>query len=434
MKIIFVNREKASIKPMRNILGMNNLPRILSRARLDIDRPRYGALNLGHIRFHDAPLDNPSFELVDVSRIFPLFHLDESDERNYKFAQTDDYMSSLEGSDAEIDFRLGETIDHSGFKRNVKAPADADKWARICRNIIGHYKNGEMGGMHLNITRVSVWEEPDNSLLFGGTIEDYAELFCKVYKLLKRDFPDLKVGGPCSMCDADYTDKFLTLCEKEGVSPDFTSNTIYTRSIKWMKELLGELNGVRKKHGIENKEHLFAEWHYGPTSWQAPLDRDQGFETAEAAAFSASVLAMLMDVDYFSVAYYYSWGTSFWAPYAYSTAGYPLYPAYYSLLFFQSLATECERLPLEADFSEGAYALAGKTKDGRVRVLISLHDCEDEVLRVEGLGAKTATLKKIVMGCDESAYIDGEKITAVDGAFEITHKDRHGVYFLELDA
>jgi hypothetical protein len=145
MKIITVSGEKSK-KPMRNILGMNNLPKISSKERFDFDKPRYDALNLGYIRFHDAPLDNASFNLVDVSRIFPLFHLDESDERNYKFAQTDDYMSYLKGNSAEVDFRLGETVDHSGFSRNVKAPLDADKWARICRNIIGRYKNGGRKG------------------------------------------------------------------------------------------------------------------------------------------------------------------------------------------------------------------------------------------------------------------------------------------------
>ena len=33
---------------MRNILGMNNLPRISSKVRFDVDKPRYDALNLGY--------------------------------------------------------------------------------------------------------------------------------------------------------------------------------------------------------------------------------------------------------------------------------------------------------------------------------------------------------------------------------------------------
>ena len=65
-------------------------------------------LNIRHIRHHDAALENPSFELIDVSRIFPLFHLDENDPKNYRFAQTDDYFSVVADMDVEIDFRLGE--------------------------------------------------------------------------------------------------------------------------------------------------------------------------------------------------------------------------------------------------------------------------------------------------------------------------------------
>ena len=64
-------------------------------------------------------------------------------------------------------------------------------------------------------------------------------------------------------------------------------------------------------------------------------------------------------------------------------------------------------------------------------MLISLHDCDDEVLRVEGLFADKAILKKITMDFNESDCTEGEQIAAADGAFEIVHKDRHGVYLLE---
>ena len=223
----------------------------------------------------------------------------------------------------------------------------------------------------------------------------------------------------------------IELCKKEGVVPDFTSNTMYLRTVKSVKEILDGVNEMRKKHGIENTEHLLTEWHYAPTSWKSSMYGGHGFESAEGAAFSASTLAMLMDLDYLSTAYYYSWATGIWAPYLFSLGGYPLYPTYYALLFFQKLATECERLAVNADLPEGAFVLAGKTADGRTRVLISLHDCDDEVLRVEGLFADKAILKKITMDFNESDCTEGEQIAAADGAFEIVHKDRHGVYLLE---
>ena len=183
MKIKVKPNEKCA-RPMRDILGMNNVSRITTSVVTEREIPRFDALRLAHIRFHDAPIDNPGQKLLDISRIFPLFHLDEEDERNYFFLQTDDYMRSIAHSDAEIDFRLGETIDHSGNQRLIGVPADIEKWARICRRIIGHYKNGEMHGMHLNIKRISVWEEPNNPKLFSGAVEQYAEMFCAVYRLV----------------------------------------------------------------------------------------------------------------------------------------------------------------------------------------------------------------------------------------------------------
>ena len=40
-------------------------------------------------------------------------------------------------------------------------------------------------------------------------------------------------------------------------------------------------------------------------------------------------------------------------------------------------------------------------------------------------------LKKIMMDFNENSCTEGEEISSVDGALEIAHKDRHGVYLLE---
>ena len=145
MKNININLSKDSVytEPMHNILGINNIPRIHSYAINLRETEEFSKFNFKYIRFHDAPLENPGQQLVDISRIFPLFHADETKAENYFFLQTDDYMRSIENSDAEIDFRVGESIDHSENGRLIGCPPDIDKWARICRNIIAQYKIGE---------------------------------------------------------------------------------------------------------------------------------------------------------------------------------------------------------------------------------------------------------------------------------------------------
>ena len=425
---ILLDPHKVSEKPMRNILGMNNIPRMVTLPVQERETRDFNALNLKHIRFHDAPMDNPGFVLVDIHRIFPLFHQNETDPRNYVFGQTDDYMAPIANSNAEIDFRLGETIDHSLKARMIAVPEDIEKWARVCRNIIGHYKNGEMDGMYLNITRVSVWEEANNAKLFAGTVEDFAEMFCAVYRLLKRDFPDIKVGGPAVTAKGtDFMDQFITLCKAQNVTPDFLSGTHYHKSLEVFEQKLAPYFEILKKHGLENTPLSIVEWHYGVSDWaKESYVSENGFDSAESAAFSTALLTYLMDLEQIDVAYYYSWGTYHWAVYNRRADGFPLLPVYYGLQFFQRLATECpQRLQVTVESPAPVKVLAGKTEVGMTRLLVSCFDCEDQTISITCPGMKHATLTAV-------STMQEQKISVQKGAFTFDHAGRHDVYLLEF--
>jgi len=440
MKTVSVNLNKNILheKPIRNILGINNLPLVKSAKFYDTDKARFDALNFRYVRFHDASLENAGMQLVDINRIFPLFHADETREENYLFKQTDLYMKSLADSKAEVDFRLGESIDHSRSFAFVSVPTDIDKWARICRNIIGHYKNGEMNGMHLNITRVTVWEEPDTDVLFTGSVEDYAEMFIAVYKLLKRDFPDIKVGGPtCNCQNINLIDKFLRICAENGVRPDYIITTLYTRSLEGEsspKDLMPKAKAVMDKYGLSDIKYSFAEWHYGVTDWaRTRCVTEYGFNSSESAAFSASLLIDLTDVDYFEIAYFYSWQTKMWALTDFLSEEQRLLPVYYALMFFQKIATECrERLAVSTDSDTKARLLAGKTEDGKTRVLVSCFAEEDCIIKVWADGSDKAILKSVTKTYNEKNCTDGIEILPENGTFNITHTGRDAVYFLEF--
>ena len=120
-------------------------------------------------RFHDASLESPGYDLIDVTRVFPLFHLDPDDERNYNFAATDDMLARCRETGSDIEYRLGESIEHSARQYKVHAPKDFAKWAEICVHIIRHYNEGWANGFRWNIRRWSIWEEPDtNPMLLTG--------------------------------------------------------------------------------------------------------------------------------------------------------------------------------------------------------------------------------------------------------------------------
>ncbi|MBP3605189.1 MAG: hypothetical protein J6J66_01190 [Clostridia bacterium] len=434
MKIKVKPNEKCA-RPMRDILGMNNVSRITSSVVTEREIPRFDALRLAHIRFHDAPLDNPGQKLLDISRIFPLFHLDEEDERNYFFLQTDDYMRSIAHSDAEIDFRLGETIDHSGNQRLIGVPADIEKWARICRRIIGHYKNGEMHGMHLNIKRISVWEEPNNPKLFSGAVEQYTEMFCAVYRLVKKDFPDIKVGGPTvTKSGALFTDAFLSLCKMQGIVPDFVSSTAYPMSVEELHAYVDPHLAVMEKHGLSDTEFMLAELHYGVADWtRTAYAEENGFYNEKSASFITSALIELENMEKIAAAYYYSWATSVWSVMNLRQGASPLLPLYYGLLFFQSLAKDCERVRVETDASLPAKLLCGKTSDGRVRLLVSCHECEAQDIEIRIPCAAGALVKSIAADFSEAAATEGIYLKAEGGAVKLSHAGGCGVYLLEFD-
>jgi len=428
--------EKAAEKPLRDILGINNTPRLTTRAMLEHDKTLFEALNFGHIRFHDAPNENPQQLLMDIHRIFPLFHLDEADSRNYIFSQTDDYLSVIADSRAQIDFRLGETIDHSGNARLIGVPDDIDKWARICRNIIGHYKNGEMDGMHLNITRVTVWEEPDNCDLLTGSVQQYSEMFCAVYKLLKKDFPDLQIGGPTMISNAfRYLEDFLTICKQNGVTPDYITATIYARDLDIVKERIAKYREVAEKVGFFGLPIHITEWHLGPVDWKKTNYMEtNGFTSAEAAAYAASTLADMMDIEYVEAAYYYSWATMIWSVLNFRSDDYDPFPVYYGLLFFQKLAVDCTvRVAAEVENGGEARVLAGRTAEGKLRLLVSCYGCEPCTIVCSADTAAVGRLYAIRSDYREADCTTGAVICAENGQFSFEHDGKHGVYLLEMD-
>jgi len=432
---ICVFPDRPADKPMRDILGINNTPRLTTKAIQEHDKALFDALHFGHIRFHDAANENPNQQLIDIHRIFPLFHLDENDPKNYFFDQTDDYLSMIADSNAQIDFKLGETIDHSGFARLIGVPENIDKWARICRNIIAHYKNGEMNGMHLNITRVTVWEEPDNKDLFSGTVEDYSAMFCAVYKLLKQDFPDIRVGGPSIIANAfQYLEEFLTICKQNGCKPDYITATIYGRELDVVLERIAKYREIAAKVGFSGLPIHIAEWHLRPLDWKKTSHMEaNGYLSAESAAYAVSFLTTMLDTEDLEVAYYYSWATAIWGVLNFRSDEYDPLPVYYGLQFFQKLATAgCRRISVTAENLNGATVLAGVTEEGKVRVLVSCFMQEPCTIVCSAGDAESGSFRSVRMDYRESDCTEGTLLRAEDGSFVFAHDGGSGVYLLEF--
>ena len=134
-KILIAPQEKRG--EFRNILGINNSTQINDYFLLPERKRLFDELGAKFVRHHDAAFENPGYALIDVSRIFPLFHADVDDPKNYIFGPTDDYLRLIP-EDMIIEFRFGESIEHAVNRYRIIPPADYDRWADICIHIMRH--------------------------------------------------------------------------------------------------------------------------------------------------------------------------------------------------------------------------------------------------------------------------------------------------------
>ena len=112
---------------------------------------------------------------VDIANIFPLFHADPEDPKNYDFGFTDHLLKELYAAGVKPFYRLGCTIENYhpsiGPRRSIP-PSDPYKWAVICEHIIRHYNEGWADGYRMDI---EYWEEwNDGGRWRGGSSQWYS--------------------------------------------------------------------------------------------------------------------------------------------------------------------------------------------------------------------------------------------------------------------
>lgn len=352
---------------IRRLNGLCNTARI-NNSRDGDQLHEFTALETPCVRYHDAALENPGFALVDVSRIFPLMHLDPDDPRNYDFRATDDYVKRTLATGAEVEFRLGESIEHSKNLYRVHAPKDIAKYARVCLNIVRHYNSGWADGYRFNIRRWSIWEEPDLRHLFfcedGKPLDVYCRLYEAVARAIKAEFPHVLVGGPQDTGDTAFREGFVRYCAEKKVPLDFVMFDCYLRHpeslfsrVKWTREMMD-------RHGFKKARLGVAEWHYGPIAWNIFWSQDPASVRAvkdltgiDSAVYASSVLSRFQDSPVDDM-FYYAANTSIWGLF-YSGRKLPVWHVFKA---FATMAAKGEavRVDVPARIGDNRYVLASK--------------------------------------------------------------------------
>jgi hypothetical protein len=365
---------------IKAIHGVNNGP--LTRGNNADLEPWWREAGFPTARLHDCHWPSP--DVVDVSTIFPLPHLDPDDERNYLFAKTDDYLAAILRCGSKPIYRLGQSIERHGVHFLTHPPRDMDAYAKVCVNIVRHYNDGWAKGFRHGIEYWEIWNEPDLGRgMWSGTQEEYFTLYEKVSRAIRAHDPKLKVGGP-SLTGNAFTEKgwgrpFLDRCRARKLPLDFFSVHAYVTEPDQIADLVRTARRELDARGFTKTEIHLNEWRYAPGWSDLSPKRREDWATVPAffkrgtggqgAAYAAAVLVRMQDepVDMMN---FYTADTSPWS--MFGTFGIRT-PVYHAFVAFNEVATRPARAACTVAGSNGrpAASLAGLAEDGRSAVVLA---------------------------------------------------------------
>lgn len=355
-----------------------------------------------YARLHDVGGGFGGGKFVDIPNVFPDFNADPDDPASYDFTWTDPLITSLMDSKVEPYYRLGVTIENEVWRKayRVNPPEDPEKWAKICAGVIRHYTKGWANGFEYDIKYWEIWNEPEctngRRVMWTGTWEQYLELYDVTSKLLKAEFPEIKIGGYasigfyalkemdpestwCKDCQS-YIDLFLQFMQyiKDHNCPmDFFSWHSYDEP-KYTALYANYVAEKLKEYGYGHAEQHLNEWNCGPQN------RDKACHAAATAGFLISMQNSPVDIGMF---YDARCGTSIYGGLFNPMTLRPL-KSYWAFPAFNELYRRKDQVEAESDTEDLYVAAAAGDPEGAVLIV----NFRNETLDLElDLGGKEIT-------------------------------------------
>ena len=380
------------IKPMN---GVNNAPKGPegSDSQFIDNYETYRAAKFPYARTHDAALSENygGPQAVDISAIFPDFEKNARDPKNYNFRLTDRYMErTIKTCGTQIFFRLGQSIENHGQKTHTRPPKDAKKWATICEHIIRHYNEGWADGFNYDIKYWEIWNEPDLDAKdwwtaprnWGGSPEEFFELYKTTAPHLKGCFPKLKIGGPALAGNEEWAEKFLKYMSENKVPIDFFSWHIYTPLPERVVTRAERMRALCDKYGYTEAESILNEWNY-IKNWTSEFAYSiTALTSVKGAAFTAATMSACQDSSVDNMMYYDA------RPYTLFNGLFDFYtqkplPPYYSFYAWSRLSQYGKQVKVEikGEAAKDLYATAAVNQAGAMRLLITRFNDDNNVIR-----------------------------------------------------
>ena len=366
------------LAPLKREIHGSNGAIHFSSAGIDSFEKEYSQLHFAIARTHDWPLWNTGQRCIDTHFVFPLEHLDPKDPANYVFGPTDEIISRYTRLGETVLYRLGTSIEHSDVHFNALMPKDFDHYAEILAGIVRHYTRGWANGFRYNMM-FEIWNEADlGAKMWSGSLPEFEQFFATVLARLKREFPDVVIGGPAYTTHYTvYLENLLNACKAREVAPDFISWHTYAYTPDYVMEQTNIVRKLLDDNGFKNTKTCLDEWHYleswdGLSQNTTPENRLKAIATlhsAKSAVFNLAVLAGWQTAPMDMACYY---GASPNGTWGYRNAKLQLDKNYYSMKLYGELLQEYQLRTASHDDDSELYTLAATTEDhGRQALLIA---------------------------------------------------------------
>lgn len=184
------------------------------------------------------------------------------------------------------------------WSANITPPNEYEEWYRLVFETVRHLVE-RYGMEEVKTWYFEVWNEPNHSGFFTGTIDDYFKLYDYAAKAVKDVAPELRVGGPATAGNA-WVGELIAHCRNTGTELDFITTHTYGAGIDF--DEYGEkchfidpkdchvVGGVDKVYSIVRESSMpWLEIHY--TEWSASSSsRDPVHDSYFSASYILSRL------------------------------------------------------------------------------------------------------------------------------------------------
>jgi hypothetical protein len=249
-------------------------------------------IGLNYVRTHDFALSFDHSTIVGYADT----SYDPLDPADYYFHFTDSIVQNIYNAGGKVFYRFGQS--YSNDTLYSMPPANFDKWAQTCVQIIKHYNDGWANGFSYNMDYFEIWNEPDLPQFWRGSVQEYIALYQKASRAIKQYNPSLKVGGPAlsNVFDEAFINEFLDSVVTYNLPLDFFSyHLYYYPNPYYFKKVNDYVRMKLNSYGLTGVELINTEWNSAMFNYNHYVEF--GMDDAINAASLASSLAYVQETD-----------------------------------------------------------------------------------------------------------------------------------------